>query len=407
MSNVRGLQEWEQTVARRMPHLSKPQAVVLAMLSFGMVIAHSCAITAVTCYLSALLQTKMDTQRQRMREFCYNAEDKQGDQRVSVDVERCFAPLLQWVMALWDGQQLALALDATTLADRFTVLAVSVVYRGCAIPVAWTVLRGNTKQAWRGEWQRMLRLLWRAVPKETTVIVLADRGLYARWLYRRIVRLRWHPLLRVNTRCHFRIAGAQCYAPMSSFAPSAGTQWSGKGTAFKTGGSSLECTLMACWGEGHKEAWFILTDLPPEAADACWYGMRAWIEHGFKVTKRGGWQWQRTRMADPERASRLWLAVAVATLWAVSVGEEADMNLSGSSLPDVVGIIDHSKRQRKATQARMISVFRRGCILIFVALIRNEHIPEGRLVPEPWPVTSRKGDMRAAVISYDIGKTYP
>ena len=27
----------------------------------------------------------------------------------------------------------------------------------------------------------------------------------------------------------------------------------------------------------------------------------------------GGWQWQRTRMTDPARAARLWLAVAVAT----------------------------------------------------------------------------------------------
>jgi len=29
--------------------------------------------------------------------------------------------------------------------------------------------------------------------------VLADRGLYARWLFRRIVRLGWHPFLRIKT----------------------------------------------------------------------------------------------------------------------------------------------------------------------------------------------------------------
>ena len=31
------------------------------------------------------------------------------------------------------------------------------------------------------------------------MIVLADRGLYARWLFRRIMRLGWHPFLRINT----------------------------------------------------------------------------------------------------------------------------------------------------------------------------------------------------------------
>ena len=66
-------------------------------------------------------------------------------------------------------------------------------------------------------------------------------------------------------------------------------------------------------------------------ADVFWYGLRAWIECGFKQTKRAGWQWHQTRMADPQRATRLWLALAVATLWVVSVGGEAEDNLPVSS----------------------------------------------------------------------------
>jgi hypothetical protein len=42
--------------------------------------------------------------------------------------------------------------------------------------------------------------------------------------------------------------------------------------------------------------------------------LRAWIEQGFKSAKRAEWQWQRTRMIQPGRATRPWLAVAVATL---------------------------------------------------------------------------------------------
>ena len=40
-----------------------------------------------------------------------------------------------------------------------------------------------------------------------TVLVLADRGLYARWLYHRIRRLGWHPFLRINHGAKFRPAG--------------------------------------------------------------------------------------------------------------------------------------------------------------------------------------------------------
>jgi hypothetical protein len=61
----------------------------------------------------------------------------------------------------------------------------------------------------------------------------------------------------------------------------------------------LTWTLLACREEGYKGAWFILTDLPPESGAACRYGLRAWIEQGFKLTKRGGWQWQRTRRTAP------------------------------------------------------------------------------------------------------------
>ncbi|MGI8549361.1 MAG: hypothetical protein ACR2PL_00990 [Dehalococcoidia bacterium] len=99
-------------------------------------------------------------------------------------MEPCFADVLRWVPADWEGRHLALAIDATALFDDFPVLAISVVYRGCAIPVAWTVMRANEKHSWREEWLRMLCLLGPAVPKALDVIVLADRGLYAPWLFR-------------------------------------------------------------------------------------------------------------------------------------------------------------------------------------------------------------------------------
>ncbi len=44
------------------------------------------------------------------------------------------------------------------------------------MPVAWTVLAGNTTQAWRGEWLRLLRQLRPAIPAPGTVLVVAERG---------------------------------------------------------------------------------------------------------------------------------------------------------------------------------------------------------------------------------------
>jgi Transposase DDE domain len=385
MSGHPRVTEWTTIIRTHFPQLTKPQATVLALWSLGMVLARSCALTAVSVFLATWLHRKEDAVRQQLREFCYEATAKRGTARQELVVETCFVPLLAWVVDQWEGTQLALALDATTLGTRFTVLALSVVYRGCAIPVAWTVLTATAKHAWRREWLRMLRQVRRALPRTWTVIVLADRGLYARWLFRRITRLGWHPFVRINTGGTFRPTGQVRGVPLKTLVPEPGTTWQGTGIAFKGRNRQLHCTLLACWEAGYTDPWLILTDLPPEASTACWYGLRAWIEQGFKITKRAGWQWQHTHMTQPDRAARLWLAVAVATLWLLSVGGEADATVPASTVPDVTALVPALPRMRRATRLRLVSVFRRGWTLILVALLDHAPLPMGRFVPEPWP----------------------
>lgn len=75
----------------------------------------------------------------------------------------------------------------------------------------------------------------------------------------------------------------------------------------------------------------------------------------------------------------------MATLWLLGVGGEAEEALPESTFLDVtVGIHQHRK-QRKATQLRTVSIFRRGLNAILVALLRQEALPLGTFKPEPWP----------------------
>jgi hypothetical protein len=378
-----GFDRWLTTIMHHLPHLSKPQATVLALWSFGMVLARSCALTAVSDLLAKGMQRKAQTVRQQLREWYYDVPRTRGPQRQALHVETCLPVLLAWVVSWWQGTQRALALDATALGTRFVVWAVRVVYRGGAIPVAWVVLPANTQPAWRREWLRLVRQLRPAIPRGWTVLVLAARGLYAPWLFRRITRLGGPPLLRINTGGSFRPHGATCWRPLTTFAPRPGTSWRGAGIAFTR--KQVPCTLRARWEDGYKDPWLLLTDLPPEASEASWYGLRAWIEQGFKITKRAGWQWHRTRMSDPARAARRWLAVAVATLGLLSVGGEADEIIPASTLLDVTGLCPERPRTRRATRLRLVSVFRQGWVVLLVALLRQEPLPEGRFVPEPWP----------------------
>jgi len=396
MSNNKQLEQldqWFSEITKNLPNLTKPQAFVLALWSFGMTIVKSSGLTSVVNILAPMLtkskdgkilKQKRDSLRQQLRQWCYDAIDKTGvktgNKRSEINVETCFPFLLKWIMSLWKSKQLALALDATTLADCFTVLVVSVLYRGCAIPVAWTILKGNEKQSWRREWLRMLRLLKPGIPDDIMVIVLSDRGLYATWLFRRIKRLGWHPFMRKSIVGTFRPDCWHDFHPISSFAKNPKTNWSSQGTLFKTKDRQLKCTLLAYWDETSKEAWFIITDFPPETANACWYGMRAWIEQGFKLIKSGGLQWHHTRMRNPNRAERVWLAISVATLWLLSVGGEADATIPESTILEITDAFSF----RSFTKFRMTSIFRQGWNIIFMSLLFHEPLPLGCFIPEPW-----------------------
>ncbi len=387
MSRSDSLAQWIDTVSSQMPHLSRAHARVLAYWSYGMVVAQSCGLTTVAGVLSLLLGQSPQTLRQRLREWCYAASEKKGPKRKEVPVAACFGALLRWVLSWWPAQErrLVLALDATTLGQRFTVLAISVVYRGCAIPVAWTVVVATEKGAWRPHWEGLIRLLEGSVPADWTVLVLADRGLYARWLYQTIVAVHWHPFLRINPGGQYRRRGQSRFRPLRGLVPTVGLSWSGRVECFATPEARLACTLLACWSAGHRDPWLILTDLAPQRADVAWYSLRFWIECGFKQTKRAGWQWQQTKMEDPERASRLWLAMAVATLWVVSVGGEAEATLCASSLEELPLLHVARLRTRRTTRPRLLSCFRYGMLTLLVALIQGDHLPLGRFLPEPWP----------------------
>jgi len=112
------------------------------------------------------------------------------------------------------------------------------------------------------------------------------------------------------------------------------------------------------------------------------------MEQGFKSTKRAGWQWQRPHLTQPARAARLWLAVAVARLWLLSVGGEAEAAIPANTVPDITAWVPEQPRTRRATRLRLVSVLRRGWILILVALLEQAPLPRGRFIPEPWPAVT-------------------
>jgi hypothetical protein len=384
MLRTNGLYRWTSLVTSRFPELSRAQATVLALYSFGMVLARTSGLETVALQLALLLGQATNTLRQRLRELYQPASVKSGRQRTELDPTLCFAGLLRWITASWTDRRLVLAIDPTHVGERFLILTVSVVYQGCAIPVAWHVQRADHKGSWNWHWRRLLGHVLRTLGPGWDVTVLSDRGLESRRLFRAIVRLGAHPLMRVKAEGTFRPAGWHGAWRMGRFAGAPGRRWSGRGVAYQ-GRAALAGTLLACWEPGHDEPWLLLTDREPTAANPAWYAFRAWIEQGFKVLKSGGWQWQRSRVTDPKRAARQWAALALATLWLVEVGGETEKLMQPAEPKP-------APQPQAPPPKRVHRLFQVGLAAILAWLLKGGDLPHGSFQPQPWPPMEHKSD---------------
>jgi hypothetical protein len=199
--------------------------------------AESGRLNAVLLALAGLTGSTFNALRQRLRGYYKDA---------TFDATAGFAPLLRWATAGFAGRRLVLALDPTNLGDRFTVLTISVVFRSCAVPVAWAVVRGDQKGSWNGHWARLLKKLRPAWGDDWTVLVLTDRGLEPKALFDAIVGAGCHPLMRAKKAGHFRPAGWRKGWPMARFAEADGAAWSAAGWRGRRGRSSTA----PCWPAG-------------------------------------------------------------------------------------------------------------------------------------------------------------
>jgi hypothetical protein len=207
----------------------------LAWWSAGIALTGSVGISQISALLALVLGQKEGTVNQRLREWYLEAQAKWGSPRRDLEVTTCFGPLLGWMVHLLGDaeQRLALALDATTLGDRWTVLRVE---REGSVAALFRSPGRSCQRAPKvpgaRDFEGLLERLQGRIPADWLVVALADRGLYARWLYEAIVRCGWHPFLRLNPGVKVRPVGTEQFDWLSRWAPQVGARWQGEVDCF-------------------------------------------------------------------------------------------------------------------------------------------------------------------------------
>ncbi len=404
----------QREVRELLPSLSGAQAYVLGEMAYAMLMVDGCGMTRMCSFMAELLDQPMNTLRQKYREMYYEKEAKAGvkkrqKKRREIVVEEVFADLLRGVLKRWEGEKtLVLALDASALTDRFTVLSISVMYRGCGMRVAWTMQKGHQEGEWRPHWERMLRQLAEAVPAEWRVLVMADRGLYAAWLFEAIQANGWHPMLRVKKDPSFRADGEEVFGTIGGRVKRTGREWKGRGE-WSEKGERMQGTVLVRWEQGYEEAICVVSDLSPEKARTAWYQMRFWIEDEYKDGKRGWFHWEQTKMTNPQRASRLWLVLAIVLQKAILLGGQLETQEQQAKLrskrrkPGLKRRRGRPALPQRRPQGREQSVLLRGIMALRAAESGGKRLlPKGQVRAEPLP--SRLYAVRRVCKSHQLKK---
>jgi len=231
-----------------------------------------------------------------------------------------YRPLVEKVVQEWAGKAIYLALDTSQLWGRFTIVCLSLVYRGRALPVGWVVCASGSATVSLARFQRMLVQVAACIPGNSKVVLLADRGFMDVKLMRLLRQLGWHFRIRVklNVFIHRATKGKR---KVKALMPSpGGARFFSYVWLTEQRYGPLHLALAHIQTKNGYEKWAIISDELVDLHTFDEYGLRFDIEEGFLDFKSAGFQLESSQLEDSESLARLLLILATATLYLVSTG---------------------------------------------------------------------------------------
>ena len=307
-------QGWDQEVGRLVPGLGAWQRRGLALYSLGTAMAKHCG-TARVAAVGPGAATVPSTTR-RLERFLANDRLDVGSARRAVAAG---------VLAQGRGQTLWLALDETlqgrtATGARLGMLALRLVYRERAVPLAWVCYRpGEAPARFPVLIGRLITEVAALVPPDTRVVLMTDRGLSWPSLLDHCRRVGWSFLCRVQRSTRIRCADQEAPVPIGDLAPRPGTRWQGRGHAFLKA-NWRAVSIVAVWRRSDPEPWLLVTDLDPAWLRCAQYRHRMDEEESFRDDKSSGFDWNASRVQDPVHMNRLLLVLQLAACFVLAQG---------------------------------------------------------------------------------------
>ena len=237
-----------------------------------------------------------------------------------IDVHALYGPLLQQALAEWGTQVLYLALDTSMLWDTYCLVRISLVYRGRAVPIVWTVLAHPSSSVAYEVYNGLLDKVAALLPVRCTVVFTADRGFADSHLMQHLTRLGWHWRIRIKGSFWiYRHGTRPCKVNRLPLSPGQALFWHHV-TITKLRYGPVHLALGRPIDS--QEYWFVVSDEPTELKTFAEYGRRFDIEENFLDDKSNGFQLEASLIRSAKALERLCGVLAITTLYLVSQGTE-------------------------------------------------------------------------------------
>jgi hypothetical protein len=337
MSRWQTVQECDQAITAMLPTLPRPEQKALAALLSGVVFTRAATLSVASVGMpgSATNPSKLRRAQRLLANPRFRVEEAQA--RLAA---QCLADRRGRVDLLLD----ATPTGATAQQAGTETLTLACAWHRRSLPLAWTSRqRGRgAHPTWRSVIPQLFDRVGQQLSADAQVVVMADRGLVGRPLLERITAQGWHYLLRCERTAHIRLpdgtcctlgdlvpqpgAPPRCLTGVQVFArrtkrPPEQRHRAGQSTWYRNWKRAITTNVVAVWREGDADPWLLLTDLPARLTRCREYCRRIWEEEGFRDWKSSGWNWQKSRVRQPERVDRLLLVLALATLWMAALAQ--------------------------------------------------------------------------------------
>lgn len=239
----------------------------------------------------------------------------------AIDPRLIYDPVARDIVRKMRCRCLRIQIDRVHIKRRQNVLMMTVYYRKRAIPLAWICLphQGSSRYS---HWVELMDYLQSLLEDDISVIILADREFGSVDRLRYVANKGWGYAIRLKgTVESYDPSWGQPFdwRPLNDLAPAVGSRYAL--TDLKITKAELYRTHVACaWAVGSNEPWFIATNLPQPIQALKEYRRRFGCEELFSDLKKRGFNWEDSLIRDPDRLSRLLLALALLTVFLLSLG---------------------------------------------------------------------------------------